>query len=380
MRVLYFSKDYTTHDRRYLASLAGSGHQVWYLRLERGPVTYEGRDIPPGVQIVSWVGGQQPVRRSMWPRLFRDFRRVLDEVRPHLVHAGPIQSCGFLSALVGVRPLVVMSWGSDVLVGADRNLARRWLTRYTLRRADVVIGDCRAVRDKVRALSGIPDERIVTYPWGIDLDTFRLRPSTLDLRDRLGWGRARIFLSTRSWEPLYRLDVLVAAFNVVAGLVDDACLLLLGDGSAAPQIRRVIAEGRHPDRVHVAGQVPHTLLPEYYNLADAYVSTAGSDGTSISLLEAMACGLPVIVSDTPGNREWVVPGENGWLFEPGNSEALTTAMLASLDPSAPLVQMREANVAIARKHADWTRNFQLLLGAYARAIRPHEAPVARSIG
>lgn len=375
MRVLYFSRDYTTHDRRYLESLTSAGYEVGFLRLEQRAVAYETRKVPQAVTVVPWAGGRAEVRPSMWPRLFQGFRRILRDFEPDLVHAGPVQSCGLISAMAGARPLVVMSWGSDILVDAERSPMMRWLTRYTLQRADVVIGDCQAVREKVRALSGIPDDRIVTYPWGIDLNMFQSRRSSLRLRERLGWDRARIFLSTRSWEPSYRIDVLVTAFSLVAKQVGDACLILLGDGSMAPQIRQMIAEGGYHARVHVAGQVPQHMLADYYNLADVYVSSVPNDGTSISLLEAMACGLPVIVADTPSNREWVTPGRNGWLFGVDNPEALATAMLAALDHFAPISQMREANLALARAQADWKRNFQILLSAYDRALH-HGGSVA----
>lgn len=369
MRVIYFSRNYTTHDWRYLVGLAGAGHQVHYLRLERGPIVYESRSVPPGVRVVSWAGGGGPARTWRWPSLLMDLRRVLKDVKPDLIHAGPVPSCAFLAALSGFRPLVVMSWGSDLLVDAERNPAMRWLTRYTLRRADVVVGDCRAVREKVRALADIPDERIVTYPWGIDLQAFRPRRSALDLRERLGWGHSRVFLSTRSWEPEYQIDALVAAFHSVARNRRDARLLLLGDGSMAPKIRTMIEEGGCRDLIHVAGQVPQSTLPDYYNLADVYISSAPSDGTSVSLLEAMACGLPVIVADAPGNREWVAPGRNGWLFEPGNVDALAGAMTLALDATDSHARMREANVELAGQRADWSKNFQLLLSAYAAALR-----------
>lgn len=369
VRVLYFSRDYTTHDRRYLESLVGAGYDVGFLRLERGVVAYEARELPRGVRPLAWAGGRSRVGPWMWPRLVVGLRRVLREFAPDLVHAGPVPSCAFLAALAGARPLVAMAWGSDLLVDAERSPVVRRLARYALRKAEVVIGDCRAVREKVRALADVPDERIVTYPWGIDLQTFYPRPSSLDLRERLGWGRSRVFLSTRSWEPAYRIDALVAAFHRVAERRRDARLLLLGDGSMAPQIRTMVEEGGVADRIHLAGQVPQSALPDYYNLADLYVSSVPSDGTSISLLEAMACGLPVIVADSFGNREWVVPGRNGWLFEPGSVAALAGAMTTALDATDSHPRMREANVALAGQRADWGKNVQLLLAAYAAALR-----------
>jgi glycosyltransferase involved in cell wall biosynthesis len=62
-----------------------------------------------------------------------------------------------------------------------------------------------------------------------------------------------------------------------------------------------------------------------------YISASHSDGTSISLLEAFATGTPVIVPDIPGNREWVTPGENGWLFPDGDVQALASTIMNAVD-------------------------------------------------
>ncbi len=60
MRVLYFTRDYTPHDHRFLSALAGTPHQIYYLRLERSPRQLEDRPLPPEVEQVHWLGGQKP--------------------------------------------------------------------------------------------------------------------------------------------------------------------------------------------------------------------------------------------------------------------------------------------------------------------------------
>ncbi len=367
MKVIYFSKDYTTHDWRYLDKLAQTSHQVWYLRLEKGPVELERRPIPQGIRVIAWAGGQRPAHGLVNQlRLFPSLRQVLRRIEPDLVHAGPIQSCGFLSALTSFRPLLLMSWGSDVLLDADRSFLWRRITRFTLRRADMVIGDSRAVREKVRQLADYPDGRIVTYPWGIDLETFKPAPARLPLRQQLGWQDKLVILSTRSWEPLYGIDVLLQAFAEIVRQLPDARLLLMGDGTLAPKIHRLVGENGLAQFIHLTGQVPREQIADYFNLADIYVSSALSDGTSISLLEAMACALPVLVTDIPGNREWISPGVNGWLAKPGDASSLASVLLQALRDSSRWAQMGQANLAIARERADWNKNFQVLLDTYER--------------
>jgi glycosyltransferase involved in cell wall biosynthesis len=367
MRILYLSRDYTTHDRRFLLKLAGSEHEIWYLRLERGPIVYEPRPIPEAVRVLSWPeSGQRITTPDAVPPLVPGFSEVLARVRPDLVHAGPVQTCGYLAALAGARPLLIMSWGSDLLVDADRDDRWREATRLTLSRADWLLCDCDAVRHKARLLVPFGEDRIVQFPWGIDLDRFRPGDGRLGLRTRPGWSEARIVLSTRSWEPIYGIDVLLRAFAAAHRQDPALRLVLLGAGSLGTEVLQLIAESGLEDVVYRPGMLSNDLLPELFRSADIYLSCTHSDGTSISLLEALATGLPVVVTDNPGNREWVVPGENGWLAPAGDAAAFAAALL-----EAARVVGRGGNAAIARanrqvaeRRADWDHNVRKLLDAY----------------
>lgn len=373
LKLLYFSRGYTTHDRRYLQSFVESGCQVSYLRLldER----LDARTLPKGVALVNWVGDGRPLK-TLFDYFVRyiALRRILSDVCPQVVIAGPVQTCAFLIALAGHKPLVAMSWGSDLLVDADRDRWTRAVTRHTLRHSQGALGDCRAVRDKIHAFSHLSDDRIVTFPWGIDLQRFALRSSALSLRRDLRWTDNPVVISTRSWEPIYAVDVLVRAFARVHKQHPEARLLLLGDGSQGPMIHGLISDLNLTDIVYAPGRVPYELLPDYFCLANLYVSSALSDGTSVSLLEAMACGLPVVVTNCPGNVEWVEPGKNGWLVAPGDAIALADALNAALADPARLTPMKQSNITLARNRADWNRNFPQLMRLLERLTNPPSPP------
>lgn len=282
---------------------------------------------------------------------------LLAELQPDVVIAGPVQSGSYLAALAGAKPLVTVSWGTDLLVDADATDESRAITRYALDNSSAVFGDCLAVREAVHRHSSIPDDRIVTFPWGIDLERFTPAASSLTLRNDLGWSENEVFISTRSWEPLYAVDVLVRAFAQVREHRPSARLILLGDGSMEGEIRQMIDDLRLADLVHAPGRASYDLLPDYFRSADAYVSAAVSDGTSISLLEAMACGLPVVVSNSFGNLEWVREGVNGALAAPGDVESLSAAMLSVVADPQEVARIRAANIATARRRANWDANF-----------------------
>lgn len=364
-RILYFSRDFTSHDYRFLSALAETEHKVFYLRLEQRGHAQEDRPLPYAIEQVIWAGGCSPAHGQDGPRLLLDLQRVLRRVQPDLVQAGPLQRAAFLTALSGFRPLVSMSWGYDLLFDAQRNRLWRAATRYTLRRSAALVVDCQTIQQRAVSL-GMPPERIVSFPWGVDLVHFSPVSTEGGLREKLGWGKDLfVLLSTRSWEPIYGVTTLARAFVQAAQTHPELRLVMLGNGSQAAELRQIFDRGQVEDRVYFPGQVSQQDLPRYYRVADLYVSASHSDGTSISLLEALACGTPVLVSDIPGNREWVtMPGEVGWLFPDGDVQALAAEIVQVIAERSHLSEVGQQARRLAEARADWNQNFRKLFQAY----------------
>ena len=146
-------------------------------------------------------------------------------------------------------------------------------------------------------------------------------------------------------------------------------LVMLGDGSQSDILHMIFTDGGVLDRVDLPGQVNQAELPGYYQSANLYIAASHSDGTSISLLEAMACGCPALVSDIPGNREWITPGVQGWLFKDGDVNALTRAILRAYDDHSLLPEMGRSSRSLVEYRADWRKNFPKLLEAYQLALQ-----------
>lgn len=365
-RLLYFSRDYTPHDHRFLTALAETNYEVGYLRLERRGVDTEDRVLPPEIQWIPWVGGAQPATWRNALSLYLSLKKVIRDFKPNVVLAGPIQRAGLLTALTGFHPLITMSWGYDLLIDAERDPLWRWATQFTLKSSDVLVGDCQTIRN--RAIKyGMAADRIVTFPWGADIQRYTPGDDG-GLRKRWGWGEEHfVILSTRGWAPIYGTLELVKAFTQVAQDHPAMRLLMLGNGPQAPEIHKILAGARLIDRVQFAGQVPQERLPMYYRAADLYVSASYSDGTSISLLEAFASGLPVLVSDIPGNREWVTP-DVGWLFPMGDVDALADALTKAYQERSQFDSMRQNARKLAEARADWRKNFPKLIDAIEMAL------------
>lgn len=372
MRILYFTRDYTSHDYRFLSALAKRDHQIYYLRLEQRGPQLESRALPPEIEIIHWSGGKAPASLKDGPRLWNELRQIIRRIQPDILQAGPLQRSAFLAALTGFQPLVSMSWGYDLLHDARGNAAWGWATRFTLQHSAAMVGDCDTIR-QLAVTYGMPAERIVTFPWGVDLAHFSPGARWDDLPQALPAQPVPFtLLSTRSWEPIYGVETIARAFTLAARVRPELRLVMLGNGSQASQLRQIFSsqgllEGTgRPGQpgVLMPGQAAYADLPGFYRSADLYLAATHSDGASISLLEAMACGCPALVSDIPGNREWITPGENGWLFPTGDPEALAQAILNAVEQRQRLPEMGRLARSLAEARADWDQNFPQLFEAY----------------
>jgi L-malate glycosyltransferase len=363
VRILYFSDNNSDHNHRFLEKLTSFGHEVHFLDATQESL---GSSLPGGVRRVQL---RRRVHRDAAPSQFAglasEIKAVLQDLQPDLMHAGPVPTCGYVAALCGFHPLVVMSWGSDLLVHASRDSEWKRATEISLRAADGFFCDCDTVRVAAQRHAAIPDAQIVQFPWGIERGSFSPQGPVVS-RESLGLKPMEfVFISTRSWEPPYDIGVLLKAFYLAWCRNRDLRLLLLGDGSEADWVRNFIVDHGLGQVVVTPGTIAGAEMPRWFRAADAYLSCAHSDGTSVSLLQAMATGLPVIVADIPSNREWVTENENGWLAPVGSSEQFARQLLHAerVEPDdREAISKRNRRIVAAR--ADWDRNFPNLLRLY----------------
>jgi len=345
--------------------LAETEHQVFYVRLQKGPHQAEECPVPTGIEQVQWAGGRGEFHWRDLPRLVSSFQRLFHKIHPDVVHAGPIQTCGLIATLAGASPRLIMSWGFDLMQDAYRNAWWKGVTRYTLRRAAFFTSDCQATRERAVAF-GMDPRRTIVFPWGVDLEHF----SPPDGPRRT--SKDFIVMCNRSWEPRYGVDILAKAFVKAASQHEGLSLLLLNGGSQASALHRIFENGGASHRVTFPGWVSQSDLPQYYRMADLYVSPSHVDGSSVSLMEALASGAPCLVSDIPANKEWIEDGVNGWLFPDGDVDALSVGMIKAAGTRETLRKMGESARHTAEAQADWKKNFQKLLEAYQETLGKYD--------
>ncbi|MBM4088415.1 MAG: glycosyltransferase [Planctomycetes bacterium] len=263
------------------------------------------------------------------PAAYWRLRRLLCRLRPDLVHTWLFAAnCyGRQAAMsVGVPHIVcgercVDPWKAWYELALDRRLARR---------TDVVVTNSSGVVD-FYARQGIPPDLFRVIPNGVEQHNAPeavLDRAALSAQLRIP-GEAR-FVGTvgRLWPQKGHKD-LIWAEELLRVVRTDVHLLIVGDG---PLLSRLI---RWRDRVGVSDHV-HFLghredVPRLLPLLSCFWLGSSYEGQSNSVMEAMCCGLPVVATDIPGNRDLVVDGQTGFLVPQGDHAAFVRATLGLLD-------------------------------------------------
>ncbi len=210
------------------------------------------------------------------------------------------------------KPLVITARGSDITLFPGYALPRRQIL-WAARRADAVITVCNALRDEVVAM-GIDADRVVSLRNGVDLQLFRPTERKANPMFTL--------LAVGHLVPVKAQDLIIGALT----LLPDVRLVLAGDGPDRAKLENLARELKVSDRVSFLGAVPQAQLRAHYGAADALVLSSSREGWANVLLEAMACGTPVVASRVYGTPEVVASPEAGVLMRERSYQGVADAV------------------------------------------------------
>jgi teichuronic acid biosynthesis glycosyltransferase TuaC len=316
--------------------------------------------------------GMSTAPLALFAAVLPGLRREIREGRDFdLIDAHYFYPDGVAAVLLGRaldRPVVITARGSDLNVIANYTVPRNWI-RWAAQRADGLVAVSSGLQRRLAAL-GVDPQRVRVLRNGVDLALFR--PVDRDAARRtLGFTRPTL-LAVGNLVALKRHRLIVEALT---GL-PEADLIIVGEGPERASIEALARERRVADRVRLLGHVPQQRLPEIYGAADVLVLVSTSEGWPNVLLESMACGTPVVVSDIDGIADIVAAPEAGRILGETTADRLAAAIrdLLAAPPS------RAATRCYAERF-DWqsTTEGQITLFREICERRPHRPAAADAV-
>jgi len=281
-------------------------------------------------------------------------RNLLRRIRPDVLLTLYGGGFGTLAWLSGFRPYVIYVVGSDVL-RIDR--LRTFLSRLAFRNASMVIANGKFLAASTRRME--PSANVRCLYLGVDTD--ELVPGV--------HASTPTIICTRGFLSLYNNKYLVEGLAALNGEAPgDLSVVFASPGPELPAVRSLADRMLTPalrQRVLFCDGLSRADLIEQLRRAQVYVSLSRSDGTSASLLEAMACGSVPVLSDLPQNREWVTPEEKNGILVPFDkpdelAQALARALSDSEWRSRAIAYNREKVVAHGSSHRTMPELLNLL--------------------
>ena len=349
MRLAFLSIGRHIHTERWIAWFAERGHDCHLLTVQPGEVPdVDVHDIRAGF-------GPKPLRYAF---SLRRVRGLLDRLKPDLLNTHFLTGYGYWGHFSGYHPNVLTVWGDDVYLTPFENPLKNWLARRALSSCDALTGDSTDILLKAVSLGADPD-RAYRILWGVDFRTF-CRRDAVDWRREAGFDdRDILYFSPRSFtQPYYNIDTVIAAAARVRDREPRARFLFSGyEGDPAPFWARASAAGI-TEVSRFMGRIPHDEFALALNAADVFLSVPSVDATAVSLLEAMACGCAIIVSNLPSSVEWVADGVSARVVEPRDEAGLAEAMLEFARDEGRRRSFGDAAIERARAVAGFQTNME----------------------
>jgi glycosyltransferase involved in cell wall biosynthesis len=279
-----------------------------------------------------------------------------------LIHIHWAIPTGLIGTWVGSilgKPLVVTIHGSDLRMAMEKSGVIRKIFIYVCRRAGRL--NCVSQEQKKEMISlGFEREQISVIPMGVDEAFLESGKNRKDKDNR----KPFTILSNRNLLPIYNVSLLIRAIPIVLKEEPETTFLIAGEGPEKINLKSEVESLNGGSSVRFLGRVPHQEMPHLLSHSDIYVSTSFYDGTSVSLLEALASGAFPIVTDIPSNREWIVNGENGFLVPPEEERTLANKIIEAIRNQSLINTALGINLDIVEKRGYWKNNIKKVTSQY----------------
>lgn len=250
------------------------------------------------------------------------FKKLIKKINPDILHIHSVGTYGLIGILSNFHPVIVTAWGSDVLLGR-KSIIKRPLVRYVLKKADSITCDADHMIE-VMADLGITKEKMKLVYFGVEPDKFKPASKNKELLKKWNVNNSPSVISLRNLEPIYDIETLIKSVPLILKNFPEVKIIIAGAGSQENYLKELSQSLGVQNSIRFIGRYSHDELPIYLNSIDVYVSTSLSDaGIAASTAEAMACGLPVVITNSGENDKWVCDSYNGYIVPVRNPKILS---------------------------------------------------------
>ena len=303
LRIAVVANANSIHTTRWVNWLRKNDHEVTIFSLNEG-------------ENCVYFGPEPALDRSLIFNLGKNVRRTtselqakIDEFKPDIVHGFFLVNHGMYASRIEGHPKVITAMGSDVLIAPNESKLLSWIVKRTIKKSDSIFGPPLLI-DKIKEwnLDTELNENVI----GINTSLFKPAEKT------------KTIVFARGFKEVYNPLIVAKAFESLDAKLEDFNFILCGEGPLKTESERILSYCKN---VKFTGHIDEEKLAEFVGKAQLVVSPSLSDSIPLTILEAVACGTPVIASDIPANQHWVDEKLPVYIFDKDDSNNLAEKIL-----------------------------------------------------
>ena len=300
MKIFFLAGSDSIHSHKWINYFANMGYDIVWVSL-----------VPATIKILTNIDYYE-FTSGIFSSIYK-VRKLILKFNPDIVHIHYLGYYALLGLFSGAKCIVSTPWGSDINIGKKSFFKRLILSRI-LKKSKLLTCDAYFMRDELKKFDA-PYDKINIVNFGIDSEKFFKQERNLKFLDKFNISDELTIISLRNFEPIYDIKTLIYAAKIILKEIPTVHFLLGGKGTLENELKQMVQSLGISNSVHFTGFIDNQLLPSLINSSDIYVSTSLSDaGLASSTAEAMACEVPVVVSDTAENDKWIDDKVNGFLY------------------------------------------------------------------
>lgn len=372
MRICYIGWGHSIHTTRWLQWFADREHDI-HLITDAMPCALENVNVHS-------LG--RPPRNRYWgaiyhrlylDHLFRllEMRRFVRQIKPDILHLQNGLFPHYLGVFTGFHPLIFTPWDGDILWRVDPSWLYKTIIHHLIHNADLITVNSQLMHDKCLQLGADPSKiKRVQCP-GVDTKHFSRQESDSALRERLELSEGPVVLSARSLGfEVYNTEVLIKSIPLVLREFPTTKFVFIWHAATdLEKVRNLINELDLEKSTRLVGRIEYHLLPQYFNISDVFVSISAYDSCPQSMLEAMACEVPLVMGDIPAIREWIEDGYNGCLVPVRDYVKLAGSIVELLKDRSKQRLFAERNRELVRGRADYNEEMSRMEKLYFSLVQ-----------
>lgn len=362
MRILLLSDTYSEHTEKWAFGLASKGIEVGLFSFNKA--SYKWYENKKNITLLFEPGHSiNASSRSTKLNYFSYLRTLKEAIRnykPDVLHAHYASSYGLIGALSGFHPYIISSWGTDVMRFPQKNGINKRLLKYNFKKADVLCATSNTIKFYIHH---VIDKPVEVIPFGVDLNDFKPKKvkSVFNETDF-------VIGSIKPLEKVYNIDILIKAFATLAPKFSDLKLFIIGEGTQEHELKELCVKLGIEKRVVFTGRINFAEISNYFNMLSVLVNISDYESFGVSVIEAMACERPVIVTNVGGLKEIVENDTFGSLVEVGNVNQTAVAIEKYYSNRELCQRTGKAGRAKVERLYDWEDNLNKMIGVYQKLI------------